>query len=61
MCAEAVWWRCHRGLVADALKAGGVRVLHIEGPGEAKEHPYTSAAKIVEGRLSYRGEGLFEG
>src|SRR5262245_552506 len=54
MCAEALWWRCHRGLVADALKARGVRVLHIAGAGEADEHPYTKAASIVDGQLSYR-------
>jgi uncharacterized protein (DUF488 family) len=57
MCAEAVWWSCHRGLIADALKARGVRVLHIEGSGEPKEHPYTSAAKVENGRPSYRDEG----
>jgi uncharacterized protein (DUF488 family) len=56
MCAEAVWWRCHRGLIADELKARGVQVLHIEGGGEPKEHPYTAAASIVQGRLSYRSE-----
>lgn len=53
MCSEAVWWRCHRSLVADALKARGARVLHIMGGGKVVEHPYTSAASIVEGRLVY--------
>jgi uncharacterized protein (DUF488 family) len=53
MCSEAVWWRCHRGLISDALKSGGVRILHIEGPREPSEHPYTTAARIVNGRLSY--------
>lgn len=57
MCSEAVWWRCHRGLIADALKADGATVLHIEGEGPAREHPYTSAATIVEGRLDYGGGG----
>ena len=53
MCAEAVWWRCHRALIADALKARGVDVLHIlDGP-KVAEHPYTAAARIVEGRLEY--------
>jgi uncharacterized protein (DUF488 family) len=55
MCAEAVWWRCHRGLIADSLKSRGVEVLHISDAGAAKEHPYTGAATIVEGRLSYAG------
>lgn len=53
MCAEAVWWRCHRGLIADALKIRGWRVLHIMEDGKIVEHRYTSAARIVDGRLSY--------
>lgn len=57
MCAEALWWRCHRGLISDFLKAEGTQVLHILDVNKVEEHPYTSAARIVEGRLSY--EGLF--
>ena len=57
MCAEAVWWRCHRGLVADYLKARGVEVLHIIDPKKTEPHPFTSAAQIVDGRLSYADEG----
>jgi uncharacterized protein (DUF488 family) len=56
MCAEAVWWRCHRGLIADYLKASGHEVLHIGGGGATAPHPYTPAARIVDGRLSYEGE-----
>jgi uncharacterized protein (DUF488 family) len=57
MCAEALWWRCHRSLIADWLKSRGWEVLHIAGEGKAGEHPYTKAASIVEGRLSYAGPG----
>ncbi len=57
MCAEALWWRCHRSLIADYLKSQGWQVFHIESEKEPGLHPYTSAARIVEGRLSY--EGLF--
>ena len=53
MCAEAVWWRCHRGLVSDYLKARGVEVLHIIDPKKADPHPWTSAATLVDGQLSY--------
>lgn len=53
MCAEAVWWRCHRGLIADLFKLHGTHVLHITGTGTPREHPYTSAARIVDGRLDY--------
>jgi uncharacterized protein (DUF488 family) len=55
MCAEAVWWKCHRSLIADYLKAKGVTVLHILGEGKSEAHPFTSAARIVNGQLSYRG------
>ena len=53
MCSEAVWWRCHRALIADALKAGGARVLHIIDEVRIVEHPYTSAARIIDGKLVY--------
>ena len=53
MCAEAVWWRCHRSLVSDYLKAHGVEVLHILDHNKVEPHPFTSAAKIVNGELSY--------
>jgi uncharacterized protein (DUF488 family) len=55
MCAEAVWWRCHRSLISDYLKAKGVEVMHIMAPGKSEAHPFTSAARIVNGELSYRG------
>lgn len=58
MCAEAVWWRCHRSMIADALKATGVTVLHILSATKVEEHPYTRAAAIVDGRLSYGGEPM---
>src|SRR5579862_3034491 len=53
MCSEAVWWRCHRSMIADDLKSKGLQVLHILGGGKLQEHPYTSAARIVRGRLVY--------
>ncbi len=53
MCSEAVWWRCHRAMIADVLKADGATVLHIMGESNVVEHPYTSAARIVDGRLAY--------
>ena len=55
MCAEAVWWRCHRALISDYLKANGVLVTHILGKDKVEVHPYTSAAGIVDGELSYKG------
>jgi len=55
MCAEAVWWRCHRSLISDYLKAKEVEVSHITAPGKSEPHRFTSAARIVNGELSYRG------
>jgi uncharacterized protein (DUF488 family) len=53
MCAEAVWWRCHRGLISDYFKARGTEVLHIIGADKVEAHPFTSAAHLVDGALSY--------
>ena len=58
MCAEAVWWRCHRSLISDWLKARGVEVIHILGTNKTEPHPYTSVARIVNGKLSYTAESL---
>ena len=58
MCAEAVWWRCHRSLISDYLKAPGVEVLHILGANKVEPHPYTPAARIVNGELSYAADRL---
>lgn len=55
MCAEAVWWRCHRSLISDYLKAKSVVVTHILIATKTEPHRYTSAARIVDGELSYRG------
>jgi uncharacterized protein (DUF488 family) len=55
MCAEALWWRCHRSLISDYLKAAGHTVIHIIDQAKTEEHPFTSAARLVEGELSYRG------
>jgi uncharacterized protein (DUF488 family) len=57
MCAEAVWWRCHRALISDYLKARGIEVIHILDANKLGTHPYTSAAHIVDGTLSYANEG----
>jgi uncharacterized protein (DUF488 family) len=59
MCAEALWWRCHRSLISDFLKARGGEVIHILDANHMENHPYTAAAQIVDGRLSY--EGLLAG
>jgi len=55
MCSEAVWWRCHRSLIADVLCSIGIDVLHIMDASTTR-HPYTSAARIVDGTLTYTKE-----
>ena len=59
MCSEAVWWSCHRSLVSDYLKTRGWKVLHIMSATKADEHPYTSAARIINGELRYDDPALF--
>lgn len=54
MCAEAVWWRCHRSMIADYLKVQGWEVIHILSMTNSKIHPYTSAASIIDGQLTYK-------
>ena len=53
MCAEAVPWRCHRSLIADALTVRGVEVRHITGRGEPALHSLTPFAVVQDGRITY--------
>lgn len=53
MCAEAVPWRCHRSLIADALTARGVTVLHITGAGAPARHTLTAFAQVDGERVTY--------
>jgi len=55
MCAEALWWRCHRQLVADALVARGIEVRHIASASSAPLHTLTDFARVDAGRVSYPG------
>lgn len=56
MCAEALPWRCHRSLVADALIARGDTVAHIMAPGKAPPHVLTPWARVDGGRVTYPGK-----
>jgi len=53
MCAESLYWRCHRSMIADLLKSKGVEVTHIFDGKHTQEHRYTECARVVDGRLSY--------
>jgi uncharacterized protein (DUF488 family) len=60
MCAEAVPWRCHRSLIADALKVRGCAVEHIMSASRAQPHSLTKFAKVEGARITYpQGDGLY--
>jgi uncharacterized protein (DUF488 family) len=56
MCAESLWWRCHRSLVSDYLKLKGWIVIHIMDRAHSMEHTYTKPAVVLDGILSYPGK-----
>jgi uncharacterized protein (DUF488 family) len=59
MCAERVYFRCHRMIVSDWLIAHGHEVLHIDAEGPAHPHKMTSEVRMIEGQLIYGGDQLF--
>ena len=58
MCAERVYFRCHRMLVSDYLVAHGHQVLHIDDAGPMRPHKLMAEARVVDGQLIYRGDRL---
>jgi uncharacterized protein (DUF488 family) len=59
MCAERVWFHCHRMLVSDWLTAHGHTVMHIDGEAAPKPHRLTPEARLVDNQLLYDGGSLF--
>jgi len=59
MCAERVYFRCHRMIVSDWLVAQGHEVLHIDAEGPTRVHKLTAEARVIDGRMIYRGDQLF--
>jgi uncharacterized protein (DUF488 family) len=53
MCAEALWWQCHRRIVTDHLLASGCPVIHIMGPGKAEGAVLNKGAVVADGQLLY--------
>ncbi|MEA2661003.1 MAG: hypothetical protein QOH08_575 [Chloroflexota bacterium] len=53
MCAETLWWKCHRRLLADRMTADGWTVVQLRVGGPAEAHRLTDAARVEQGRLSY--------
>jgi uncharacterized protein (DUF488 family) len=58
MCAERVYFRCHRMLVSDWLVSHGHEVLHIDATGPVRPHKLTAEARLTDGKLLYRGDRL---
>jgi uncharacterized protein (DUF488 family) len=56
MCAEGLFWQCHRRLVSDSVLANGVVVQHIMPDGELRPHKLTTGAVVENGRVTYPGE-----
>lgn len=56
MCAEMLWWQCHRRLIADVLLSLGHPVLHIRGEQPPEPHQIREPARIVNGVLSYAAD-----
>lgn len=53
MCAEKLYFKCHRLLISDKLKSIGIKVIHIFDKERAQEHKYSSCARIRRGKLVY--------
>jgi len=52
-CAETLWWRCHRRLIADRLTVDGWSVTHLFAPGKSERHVLPDAARTLDGHLVY--------
>lgn len=59
MCAERVFFHCHRMIVSDWLTAHGHEVLHIDAEGPVRPHKLTAEARLIEGQVIYHGDQLF--
>lgn len=59
MCAERVYFHCHRMIVSDWLVAHGHEVLHIDAEGPVRPHRLTAEARMIDGQMIYRGDQLF--
>ncbi len=58
MCAETLWWRCHRRMLSDRLTVDGWDVVHLLAPGTSEPHRLWDIARVVDGRIVYDGGAL---
>ena len=59
MCAERVYFRCHRMIVSDWMVANGHEVFHVDAEGPARPHKLFDEARVIDGQVIYRGDNLF--
>lgn len=60
MCAEVLWWRCHRRIISDVLVTLGVDVIHIRDSSFSEHHKLAAPARLVDGQLSYQPDSTFQ-
>lgn len=58
LCAETLWWRCHRRMLSDLMTVRGWEVIHLLGPGKSEPHRLWDVARVVDGALIYDGGTL---
>jgi uncharacterized protein (DUF488 family) len=58
MCAETLWWKCHRRMLADRLTIDDWSVVHVLAPGKSEPHLLWDVARVVKGRLVYDGGAI---
>jgi uncharacterized protein (DUF488 family) len=56
MCAEVLWWRCHRRIISDVLVSMGIEVIHIRDADHSEKHSLTLPARMSDGVLSYEAD-----
>lgn len=60
MCAELLWWRCHRRIISDVLVTLGIDVIHIRDSSFKEHHKLGAPARLVDGQLSYEPDAAFQ-
>jgi uncharacterized protein (DUF488 family) len=58
MCAETLWWRCHRRLLSDLLVVAGWDVIHLLDVGKSEPHRLWDVARVVDGTIVYDGGAI---
>lgn len=60
MCAELLWWRCHRRIISDVLVSIGLQVIHIRDASHSEVHKLSAPARLIDGELSYQPDSRLQ-